>query len=224
MLKKYFLFLFLFFGIAQPFCAQLRIPAFLSSGMVLQQQKTNRIWGWASPGQFVQVEFMQKTYPAFADAQGKWEVFLAPARAGKGGAMRISAGTEQILLEDILLGEVWICSGQSNMEWRMNWIGDTYREELQSAKNDQIRYVTLERAFANTPQQDAKLEKPWSAIHPGTLPECSAVAYFYARYLQEKLQVPIGLIITSWGGTPAESWTSFEALHPFDSYTDTYIP
>ena len=223
MLKKYFLFFFIFFGVAQPFCAQLRIPAFLSSGMVLQQQKTNRIWGWAGPGQLVQVEFMQKTYPAFADAQGKWQVFLEPARAGKGGAMRISAGTEQILLEDILLGEVWICSGQSNMEWKMNWIGDTYREELQTANNDQIRYVTLERAFANAPQQNTRLEKPWSPINPETLPECSAVAYFYARYLQQKLQVPVGLIITSWGGTPAESWTSFEALHPFPAYTDTYI-
>lgn len=213
----------MFFGIAQPFCAQLRIPAFLSSRMVLQQQKTNRIWGWANPGQLVQVEFMAKTYPAFADAQGEWEVFLMPAKAGTGGSMRISAGTEQILLDDILLGEVWICSGQSNMEWKMNWIGDTYREELQTAKNDQIRYVTLEKAFANTPQQDAKLETTWSAINPGTLPECSAVAYFYARYLQQKLQVPVGLIITSWGGTPAESWTSFEALHPFASYMDTYI-
>ena len=223
MQKTFLLFFFLCASFLQPLAAQLRIPAFFSSGMVLQQQKTNRVWGWAAPGQLVQVEFMGKNYPAFADAQGEWQVFLQPARAGNGGQMRISAGTEKMQLDDILLGEVWICSGQSNMEWKMNWIGDTYREEMQTAKNDQIRYVTFEKAFANTPQKEAKIESPWASISPGSLPECSAVAYFYARYLQQKLQVPIGLIITSWGGTPAESWTSFEALHPFPHYTDTYI-
>ncbi len=203
--------------------AQLRLPAFLSDNMVLQQQKYNRIWGWAEPGKLVQVEFQGKTYPAFADKQGVWQVFLQPSSAGTGGAMHIRAGAESLVLDNILIGEVWVCSGQSNMEWRMNWLGDTYTSEMESASNDQIRFVVFERAYSNYPLQDAKIERPWSAISPASIPECSAIAYWYAKYLQQTLNVPIGLVVTSWGGTPAESWTSFEALQPFQNYTDTYI-
>lgn len=217
--------LLFFLGICfmQPLAAQLRLPGFFSSGMVLQQQKTNRIWGWAAPGQFIQVDFMEKKYPAFADEHGHWQIFLPPLAAGKAGQLQVTAGVEKLQFDDILIGEVWICSGQSNMEWRMSWIANTYDDELKTAQNDQIRFVTLQKAFANSPQKDAIAEKPWSAISPTSLPECSAVAYFYAKRLQEQLKVPVGLVITSWGGTPAESWTSFEGLQPFSGYTETYI-
>jgi sialate O-acetylesterase len=218
-LPVFFLSFFLYCGLQ----AQLRLPAFLSDNMVLQQQKYNRIWGWAEPGKQVQVEFQGKTYPAFADKQGAWQVFLQPSSAGVGGTMRIRSGSETLLLDNILIGEVWVCSGQSNMEWRMNWLGDTYKSEMESAFNDQIRFVVFERAYSNYPLQDAKIERPWSAINPASIPECSAIAYWYAKYLQQTLNVPIGLVVTSWGGTPAESWTSFEGLQPFQNYTETYI-
>ena len=218
-LPVFFLSFFLYYGLQ----AQLRLPAFLSDNMVLQQQKYNRIWGWAEPGKLVEVAFQGKTYPAFADKQGTWQIFLQPSSAGVGGAMRIRSGSETLLLDNILIGEVWVCSGQSNMEWRMNWLGDTYKSEMESASNDQIRFVVLEKAYSNYPLQDAKIERPWSAIHPSSIPECSAIAYWYAKSLQQALNVPIGLVVTSWGGTPAESWASFEALQPFQNYTETYI-
>ncbi|MEI8059271.1 MAG: sialate O-acetylesterase, partial [Ferruginibacter sp.] len=171
----------------------------------------------------VNVSFNQKKYVAYADATGSWEVYLEPANAGKAGDIVITAASEKIELKDILVGEVWICSGQSNMEWKMGMLPDKYKEELKTAENDNIRFVVVNKTFANAPQQDVVLEKKWSPITPATVGNCSAVAYWYAKKLYQSLHVPIGLVVSSWGGTPAQSWTSFEGLHDFSSYLDTYI-
>jgi sialate O-acetylesterase len=203
--------------------AQLRLPFFLDSHMVLQQQKVNRIWGWADAGQLVTVSVTGKTYQSIADKTGAWAVFIAPMPAGKVGNITITAGASQKVLEDVLAGEVWICSGQSNMEWKMNMLGDTYAAEMKSASNDNIRYVTVRKSFHNQPQQDVELDNPWSSITTATIGDCSAVAYWYAKKLQQELQVPVGLVLTSWGGTPAQSWTSFEALGDFPHYSSTYV-
>lgn len=210
-------------AVSQFLCAQLRLPSFIASDMVLQQQKVNRIWGWANAQQLVTVSFQHKTYAAFANSNGEWQVFLEPAVAGNAGTMVVKAGTEEIELNNILIGEVWICSGQSNMEWKMNLCAETYKDEMKTAGNDHIRFVVLNKTFANTAQADVTLEKKWSSINSSTIGECSAVAYWYAKKLYAELKVPIGLIVTSWGGTPAQSWTSFEGLHDFSNYTTPYI-
>lgn len=203
--------------------AQLRMPVFFADNMVLQQKKVNRIWGWTTPGQLVQVDFMEKNYPAFADATGNWSVYLDPATAGKSGTMRIWSGDQEIVFKNIIYGEVWVCSGQSNMEWRMDMLKETYPEELKTARNDQIRFTVVEKAYATTPQQNLSVTTKWTAVDPSTVGSCSAVAYWYAKKLQRELNVPIGLIVTAWGGTPAQSWTSFEGLHEFEGYVQNYI-
>ncbi|MBI5472319.1 MAG: beta galactosidase jelly roll domain-containing protein [Ignavibacteriae bacterium] len=191
--------------------------------MVIQQNKVNRIWGWAKAEQLVTVGFSGKKYSAFADSRGKWEVFLEPSKAGNAGAMTVAAGENVLEVKNILAGEVWVCSGQSNMEWSMVMVGDPYKEEMQSANNDNIRYLVVKRTIANTPQEDVTLEKPWSPITPATIGDCSAVAYWYAKALHQNLKVPIGLVVTSWGGSFSQSWTSFEGLYDFPNYTTPYI-
>lgn len=209
--------------VTQLLSAQLRLPSFLAGDMVLQQQKVNRIWGWADAQQLVAVSFKNKNYSTFANNNGEWQVFLEPAAAGNAGTMVVKAGTEKIELNNILIGEVWVCSGQSNMEWKMNLCPETYKDELKTASNDNIRFVVFNKTYANTSQNDITLEKKWSSINPSTIGDCSAVAYWYAKKLYAELKVPIGLIVTSWGGTPAQSWTSFEGLHNFSNYTTPYI-
>lgn len=209
--------------VTQFLSAQLRLPSFLANDMVLQQQKVNRIWGWANAQQLVTVTFKNKTYSSFANSNGEWQVFLEPAVAGSAGSMLVKAGTEKIELSNILIGEVWVCSGQSNMEWKMKQCPELYKDELKTASNDNIRFVVFNKTFSNVEQEDITLEKKWSAINPSTIGECSAVAYWYAKKLYAELKVPIGLIVTSWGGTAAQSWTSFEGLHNFSNYTTPYI-
>jgi sialate O-acetylesterase len=212
-MKKLFLFLVIFnMGFLN---AQLRLPALLADNMVLQQNKVNRIWGWADPGQLVQVDFLEKNYPAYADANGNWSVFLDAAAAGKTGSMRVWAGEKEFEFKNIAIGEVWVCSGQSNMEWRMDMLKETYPQELKTARNDNIRFMVVEKTLATSPQKDLPVSTKWTAVTPETVGACSAVAYWYAKQLQKELKVPIGLIVTAWGGTPAQSWTSFEGLHDF---------
>jgi sialate O-acetylesterase len=203
--------------------AQLHLPSFLSDGMVLQQKKVNRIWGWAKADQLITVECKEKKYPAYANSYGEWEVFLDPVNAGQVGSIMVTAGDEKIELKNILAGEVWVCGGQSNMEWKMRQLADIYKEEMQTANNDNIRFVVVSQTFANAPQKDVILEKKWSSINPATIGDCSAVAYWYAKKLYKDLQVPIGLVVSNWGGTPAQAWTSFEGLHDFPDYSNTYV-
>ena len=203
--------------------AQLRLPALFADDMVLQQKKVNRVWGWADPGQLVQVDFLEKNYPAYADANGNWSVFLDAAPAGKTGTMAVWAGETTFEFKNVAIGEVWICSGQSNMEWRMDMLKETYPQELKTARNENIRFMVVEKTLATSPQKDLPVSTKWTAVTPETVGACSAVAYWYAKQLQKELNVPIGLIVTAWGGTPAQSWTSFEGLHDFSRYTQNFI-
>lgn len=203
--------------------AQLRLPALFADNMVLQQKKVNRVWGWADPGQLVQVDFLEKNYPAYADANGNWSVFLDAASAGKTGTMAVWAGEKTFEFNNVAIGEVWICSGQSNMEWRMDMLKETYPQELKTARNDNIRFMVVEKTLATSPQKDLPVSTKWTAVTPETVGACSAVAYWYAKQLQQELKVPIGLIVTAWGGTPAQSWTSFEGLHDFSTYRQNFI-
>lgn len=208
--------------IASVSAAQLQLPAFFTDHMVLQQNQPCRIWGKAASDQPVQVQFLGKTYYSYADKAGNWSMFLDPATGGKKGVITISSGMQSIQLNDVVTGEVWICSGQSNMEWRMDMLPDTYPEELKTAQNDQIRFMTVNKWLATTPVADVEVLNKWEAIKPSTVGNCSAAAYWFAKKLQKELGVPVGLIVSSWGGTPAQSWTSFEGLSAFPYYVKTY--
>ncbi len=203
--------------------AQLRLPALFSDNMVLQQKKVNRIWGWAAPGALVEAGFQGKQYKAFADNRGEWTLFLEAAPAGKAGSLTVQSGNEKLELKNLLLGEVWVCSGQSNMEWRMDMLPATYPDELKTARNEDIRFMVVEKTLATAPKQDVTVQRKWAAVDPSTVGNCSAVAYWYAKQLQKDLKVPVGLIVTAWGGTPAQSWTSFEGLHEFPNYSKNFI-
>jgi sialate O-acetylesterase len=206
----------LFFGTEAS--ATIKLPSFISDNMILQQNKPNRIWGWADAGKIITISFDGKTYSAIANQQGEWQAFLQPTAAGAKGSIVLSSANDRVEIKNVLAGEIWICSGQSNMEWKMNMLGDTYKTEMATALNDNLRYITIEKSVASTPQKNVTLEKPWSPINSTTIGDCSAVAYWYGKKLQEELKVPVGLIITSWGGTPAEAWTSYEGLQQFPHY------
>ena len=206
---------------AQTFAA-IKLPSFLSDNMVLQQQKLNRIWGWANPGKTVQVSFAGQTYFSVANERGEWKLYLKSLMAGVTGNLSVTSEGELKEIKNVIVGEVWVCSGQSNMEWKMGMLGNTYEQEIKTAVNDNIRYVTFEKSLASFPQDDVSLENPWRSISPSSTADCSAVAYWYGHKLYEELKVPIGLIVTSWGGTPAEAWTSFEGLQGLTKYQTVF--
>jgi sialate O-acetylesterase len=202
--------------------AQLKLPSVFGSNMVLQQGREVNVWGWAAPKASVQVTFLGKSYMATADANGSWKTKLKPAKAGAAGEMVFSSGTDQLVLNNIAVGEVWVCSGQSNMEYPLSGFSDLYGADIRSSKDDMLRYVTIQNTIDNKERSDATIKHPWTAVDPSTVGDCSAVAYFFARKLRERLKVPVGLIVTSWGGTPAEAWMDGASLKQFPNYMKLY--
>jgi sialate O-acetylesterase len=213
MKKLYFpLFLSLTFG-AAGLLADVRLPAIVSDHMLVQQAAPVRIWGQADPGEGVRVEFQGQKVSAKADAAGKWMVFLAPLKAGGPAEMTI-AGNNTITIHDVLVGDVWIGSGQSNMEMGMSRVNNA-EQEIAAANFPEIRLFTVKKKVSETPLDD--VEGAWSPCTPESVKNFSAVGYFFSRDLYQawitgRTHVPIGFIHTSWGGTPAQSWTSHPAL------------
>jgi sialate O-acetylesterase len=188
--------------------ADVRLPAIIGDNMVLQQDTKVRIWGNANPGEQVVVTLQDKSSRTVADKQGRWEIWLPPLKAG--GPLELSVkGNNALTIKNVLVGEVWVCSGQSNMEWPLiNTIDGA--ETVAQAKYPEIRLFTVEKNTAASPLND--VEGHWVVTTPDDAAHFSAVGYFFGRELYQQLKVPIGLINTSWGGTPAEAWTSHEAL------------
>ncbi|MBI1780171.1 MAG: sialate O-acetylesterase, partial [Sphingobacteriales bacterium] len=202
--------------------AALKLPSILNNNMVLQRDKPIHIWGWANAGQKVTVNFLNKMYTTITDKKGKWNVFLVSAKAGNGGNMIISTTDEKIELKNILIGEVWVCSGQSNMEFELSSFKDFYADEIKSANNDNIRYITIQNTINNKEQDNVSVKYNWSSVNPQTVVKSSAVAYFFAKKLYERLHVPIGLVISAWGGTPAQSWIDTTVVKQFPNYAEIY--
>ena len=202
--------------------AAVKLPNLLSDGMVLQQGMNVNIWGTAEPGESVSVSFQGQKVSGVAGVGGEWKVKLDPLHAGGPFTMTI-AGNNTITLHDVLVGEVWVCSGQSNMEMALvafaPWSkGVTnYEDEIAHSDNPNLRMFAVEKVVATRPQND--VNGSWVAAGPQTVSSWSAVAYFFGRDLQRTLNVPIGLINSSWGGTPAESWTSRGALESNQYWT-----
>lgn len=190
--------------------AGLSLPHVFSDHMVLQRDKPVAIWGTADPGATVKVSFSGKSSTATADAAGGWNASLTPQPANAtGSSLTVTSGSESKTFTDVLVGEVWFASGQSNMAFTVNRTMNA-ADEIAAADHPQIRMFTARPTPAAEPQAD--VNGTWRVCKPETAPSFSAVGYFFARNLQHELGVPIGIIHSSWGGKPVETFTSREAL------------
>lgn len=192
--------------------AEIRLPALFSDHLVLQQKSVIPVWGWADDGVQVTVEFRNQKQSVVAE-NGRWMVRLRPEEAGGPEVLLIHGKDEVLVVRDVLVGEVWVCSGQSNMQFRLSRTQDS-EAAIANSENPSIRLFQVPQVKADTPQND--VDSQWTLCNPETTPDFSAVAYFFGMHLQESLGVPIGLIHSSWGGSPAEVWIREEvlAVHP----------
>lgn len=201
------------------FC-RVRLPLLLSDGMVLQRGEGAKIWGWADTDEKVTVNFNGGTYSDTAGKDGKWSVKLSALKAGGPYSMEIN-GSNRITLKDILIGEVWVCSGQSNMDLPMARVEERYADVIANSDNQAIhRFFVSKRYDFNTPQEDLQ-SGSWESANPETVLRFTATGYFFAKSLHEKYKVPIGLIHASVGGSPAEAWLSEDALKEFPAHLET---
>jgi len=190
-----------------------RLPGILSSHMVLQRDKPIHIWGWSEPGEKVSVTFHGISRTVAGDSLGNWSIFLAPEVSGGPYQLTVT-GTNKIVLDDVLIGDVWFASGQSNMEFPLKgWPGAPLKnsaEEIANAGQPQIRLLHIPSKAADFPLWNAGAS--WTVCSPETAANFSAVAYFFGRDLATRERVPIGLIDATWGGTVAEAWMSLQAI------------
>lgn len=192
--------------------ANVTLPAIFGDNMVLQRNSEVRIWGWANPKEEIKLvsSWNNQEYKTVTSNQAKWELLIKTPEAG--GPYTISLkGYNEIVLKNILIGEVWLCSGQSNMEMSASWGIENGDEEVKNATNPNIRFFTVSKSTAVTPQNNVLGN--WVESTPETMKYFSAVGYFFAKRLREDLKnVPIGLISSNWGGTPAEIWMPEEVV------------
>lgn len=196
--------------------AELRLPAIIGDNMVLQQKQTNPIWGWDTPGTTVQVTFGSQTKTATADAQGKWTVKLDPLPASAQPATMSLTGSSKRDLKNILIGEVWLCSGQSNMGFTVDrtWDSDL---DIATAKYPNIRLISVPNVGTQELQPD--FQGQWEECSPTTVGPFTAVGYHYGRVLHEMLGVPVGLIDNAWGGSACEAWVRRDVLEKDARFT-----
>ncbi|MDX8339603.1 sialate O-acetylesterase [Draconibacterium sp. IB214405] len=203
--------LVLIFALCREVNAAIKLPQLVSNGMVLQRNEPVRIWGWADAGEKVQVDFLGTAYKTTADNNGNWQLELAAMDAGGPYSITIN----DIELTDILVGDVWLASGQSNMELQLRRVMDLYADEILKINTDQIRL------FRSSTRENAENEKgdypdgKWLSSTPENIMEFSAVAWFFADKIRQSHNVPVGIISTAIGGSPAEAWLSKNTVTPF---------
>jgi len=190
--------------------AEVKLPSILNSGMVLQQNMAVPIWGWADKGEKVTVQFAGQTKTATTGDDGKWSVKLDNLKASAQGAALTIEGTNKIELTDVLVGEVWICSGQSNMEWALGQALNG-KEEIAASDHPQIRLFNVPGHLTSPTPMD-NCPGDWKACDPKSSGGFSAVGYFFGRRLQKELNVPIGLVGSNWGGTRIEPWITIDGF------------
>ena len=207
--------------------AKVKLPALISDGMVLQREQTIKVWGTADAGESIQVRFTKDTFPtstankklkgiytAVADADGQWNITLPSMKAGGPYSMLIN----DIEIRNILVGDVWLCSGQSNMELPISRVTDMFADEIAGYDNEKIRHIIIPKVYNfRTPQEDMP-QTSWKALTQENVMDFSALAYFFAKAIYEETNIPIGIINASWGGTPIEAWVSEEGLRQFPLY------
>ena len=190
--------------------ALVSLPKVFGKGMVLQRDAKLPVWGWAAPSEAVSVELAGQTVDTKATAAGEWRVDLPPIAAGGPHTMTVK-GQNTIKLADVLVGEVWLCSGQSNMEWPMTRI-DNSAAEIAAASFPKVRLFRVSRTNKGAPQRDVPPTDKWQTCTPETVPNFSAVGFLFGRRLHRDLDVPVGLIESAWGGTRIEPWTPPEGF------------
>jgi len=214
------LFSFIFFAASIKTAAQVRLPRLVRDSMILQRDAPVAIWGWASANEKVNVKLNGKAYRTKANVTGEWSVQLPPTQAGGPFTMEIS-GKNKIILKDILFGDVWFCSGQSNMVHQLNIHDVTYAKEIETANFPEIRQFWIPTLTnLQAPQSDLPVGY-WKAAVGEDVRPFSAVAYFFAKKIHEKYKVPVGIINASVGGTPIEAWISEEGFKDFSEITNT---
>ncbi|MEM1296344.1 MAG: sialate O-acetylesterase, partial [Verrucomicrobiota bacterium] len=196
---------------AQDKAPALKLAKVFGDHMVLQQGKPTSIFGHAAPNASVTIKFAGQTQQAKANGEGEWLATLSPLKMNKTAqVLSVTAGKETVKVSDILVGEVWMCSGQSNMGWRLRQTLD-WEKAAAAAKHPQLRLFTTPTTTAKTPQRDV-LGGEWQICSPETAPDFSGVGYYFGRKLLQELDVPIGMVNTAWGGKPSEAFTSREML------------
>jgi len=198
-----------------PVQAEIRLTAIFSDHMVMQAGKPIKVWGWSDKNESVEIHIGNQVKKTKADKQGNWTIILDALPYGGPYTMQIKGKGNTIIINDILIGEVWLCSGQSNMEMTLNSFAkvNNYDEEVKNADYPQIRQFKVHKQMSTKPETE--LQGQWAVCSPETVPDFSAVAYFFARKIYKELNIPVGIINSSWGGSEIETWISqdeFSAL------------
>jgi len=205
-MKRILIILFVLIAFNSALFAKIILPSVFADNMVLQQNSTVALWGWSDPGETVKIVAgwnEKDTIKVKADNSSKWTTSIKTIGAGGPYSIRI-LGSSRVELKNVMLGEVWICSGQSNMEWSVNAKIINGEEEAAKANHPNIRIFHVQKIGAQYPQENCNAT--WTVCSPETMRSTSAIGYFFARELQQKLNIPIGIIVSAWGGTPAEVW------------------
>ncbi|UKT63590.1 sialate O-acetylesterase [Pedobacter mucosus] len=197
--------------------AQIKLPKLISDGMVLQRNDSTKIWGWAAPNEHILLEFNRKTYQTNADKNGNWSIKLPPKKAGGPYKMKLNA-SNKIELKDILFGDVYLCSGQSNMELPMGRLIDKYPSVIANSTNLNIRQFLVPDDYDFKQQWKDFSSGNWQSANPKSVLDFSGVAYFFALELNKKYNIPIGIINAALGGSPAQDWISENAIKKFPAY------
>ncbi|MFT3843726.1 MAG: sialate O-acetylesterase [Lacibacter sp.] len=214
---KYRLFTVFAFFIAFHCSSQVRLPRLISNGMILQRDAELKIWGWASANEKVSVSFNSKQYSSSANEKGEWMIVLPKQKAGGPFNMTIT-GKNEILLQNILIGDVWVCGGQSNMELWMDRLKYKYADEIATVNNPFIRqFLVPDKYNFHAPQTDVDGGE-WQEANTKNIGSFSGVAYFFAKEINAKYKIPVGIINAALGGSPAEAWISEEAIKKFPAY------
>jgi len=205
-MKKIFLLVVLQVALVMGSFATVYLPAIYSNHMVLQQNSKVTIWGWSEVEEKISIKpsWDTTTYYAAGNSLAKWATQINTPKAGGVYTITVKGAYNEIIIEDVLIGEVWLASGQSNMEMTIYW-GMKYEEEIKNATTNTIRFFHIPKAAAAFPQEDVRAK--WVVCTPEAMKNFSTVAYFFGKKLDEQLHVPVGLISAAWGGTPAEVWT-----------------
>ena len=214
--------------------AEIKLHQLFSDGAIFQRGQAVPIWGWADSGQEIEVSFAGQTKSTKADSDGKWMIKLDSLSASEESRqLSVKSGAESITVKDILVGEVWICSGQSNMDWKLtqltkpardpfyNPISEYVKKEIETAKDPLFRQIEVKKEVS----PDAELKNingNWLPVAPANSINFTATGYFFARELRKELNVPIGLIKCAWGGTKVEPWMPAEAFQQNEEMSAYY--
>ena len=220
--KKLFCSIFCCFALIfsqHAFC-QIRLPRLISDGMVLQRDVEVKIWGWADAGETLTVHFNGQSHSTSANKDGQWQIMLSALKTGGPYEMDIH-GNNRIVLKNILIGDVWVCSGQSNMVLPMDRVKYRYPEVIAESENTAIRQFLVPDRYDFKASREDLESGGWVPASPESVLNFTSVGYFFAKELFEKYHVPIGLINASLGGSPAEAWMSEDALKAFPAYLET---